>query len=688
MMGKDKLKSKHSFYGGREPGKVLPVETRFEFAVNHFRNGRLEDAKILLQEILSTDPKHAESWFFTALIADHEGLHQYAFNYLENALAIDPKNLKYLYTLGDICCVQNYVDEGVKLFEFIIKISPDDWNGYYNLAVMLQKQKKYEKALLNYHKVLELDKKNINAMYDIGNILIDLKDFINAVSYFEKVIEAQPNSDDAFNNLGFLHCESGDLEIAIEYLNKAILINPENFNALNNLGKAHEKKGLFLDALGYFEKAIILKPEFAGSYSNRGSILNELKQFDAALIDFDKAISLNPDFSEAHSNRGNALKEMMRLEDALNAYERAITLSPNYAEAYSNRGVVLQELSRIMEAMASYDRAIFLDPDYGDAYNNKALLLLSMQNLEAGWLIYNEWRWEVKDRSLISLKTKLPKWNGKIDENRNKILFWAEQGLGDEVFYFGMLKNFAEINAKITIASDNRLHALIKRSMPEVEVVDRKKIFSECDENLFDYQAPIGDVGRLFAVDGAIEHKAAKPFFSINKFRSDDIKNKNHKFADKIVCGLSWRSGNKNIGFSKSIELIEFSPLLLIEGLEFVSLQSGPTKDEIDFVEKKIGKKIHTVEDLDIYNDIDGLVSLIDACDFVITTSNITAHLTGAVGKKGMVLLPRSKGKVWYWHSGVGQSIWYPSLQLASQKQMNDWTDPMNKCKKWILEQL
>ena len=120
----------------------------------------------------------------------------------------------------------------------------------------------------------------------------------------------------------------------------------------------------------------------------------------------------------------------------------------------------------------------------------------------------------------------------------------------------------------------------------------------------------------------------------------------------------------------------------------FVSLQYGSTKDEIEFVEKNLGINIHTIDGLDIFNDVDGLVSLISICDLVVTTSNITAHLTGAIGKKGMVLIPFSKGKIWYWHSGVGPSLWYPSLEMVSQSQMNDWIDPINKCKEWVLGQL
>ena len=72
----------------------------------------------------------------------------------------------------------------------------------------------------------------------------------------------------------------------------------------------------------------------------------------------------------------------------------------------------------------------------------------------------------------------------------------------------------------------------------------------------------------------------------------------------------------------------------------------------------------------------------------MVTISNITAHLAGSIGKKAIVLLPFSKGKIWYWHSGEGQSTWYPSLELTSQTEMNNWAEPITKSKEWILEQL
>ena len=101
-----------------------------------------------------------------------------------------------------------------------------------------------------------------------------------------------------------------------------------------------------------------------------------------------------------------------------------------------------------------------------------------------------------------------------------------------------------------------------------------------------------------------------------------------------------------------------------------------------------LGATIHINPNLDPTNDIDGLVSQINMCDMVVTTSNVTAHLAGAVGKKGIILLPYSRGKLWYWHDGQGQSLWYPSLNLISQNKIDDWSDSIDGATRWVKENM
>jgi tetratricopeptide (TPR) repeat protein len=302
-MVKSKTNHTKTLNGVSEPIQLMSFEAKFKLALDLIQNKKTTDAKILFNEILFADPRHAESWFYSALIAEKEGSPQDAIRYLETALEIDPQNLKYLYTIGDFYYEQNYLDQGIKIFENIIKIQPDDCNGYYNLANFLQKQKKYDQAILNYQKVLELDDKSVNAIYNLGNILIDIKKYEYAIQCFTKVIELQPNSDDALSNLGFLQLEIGNYEEALEYLNQAISINPRNLSALNNLGKVNEKKFLYLEALEFFNKAIKLNPNHAQSYYNRGVVLDATLSCKEAVHDYDKAIALQPELADAHWNK-------------------------------------------------------------------------------------------------------------------------------------------------------------------------------------------------------------------------------------------------------------------------------------------------------------------------------------------------------------------------------------------------
>jgi tetratricopeptide (TPR) repeat protein len=593
-------------------------------------------------------------------------------------------------------------------FETSLKLVPNRLSTLINLSIALIKLKKFENAeklinegllhhpknkelllgLVEIYEILISHKPDYaEAHVNLGNVYRELKKYDESLTEYNTAIILNPNLAEFYSNRGNVLQDLKKYHQALEDYDKAIAIKPEYAECYSNKGNTLKKIKKYEESLSCFNLAINIMADYAEAYSDRGIVFYELKRFDLALVDYDKAITLKSNFAEAHMNRGNALKELMRFDDALNAYERAITFNPNYVEAYSNRGVALQELKRIDEAINCFDKAISLEPEYAEASLNKSLILLLKGEFKKGWDLY-KWRWNINSRSFDKFNTQIPHWDRINIDKSLKIFFWAEQGLGDEIFYFGILKNYFKIYSTVIISADNRLHGVFKRSMPEVEFIDRKKIDTEFIENTIDFQAPMGDLGYLCSVDNGINIHQHKPFLRVNKFCNDDIKIKVHTLTGKILCGLSWKSSNKDFGLSKSLNLIVLAPLLLIENLEFVSLQYGSTKDEIEFIEKSIGKKIHMVDGLDLYNDIDGLVALIDRCDFVVTTSNITAHLTGSIGKKGIVLLPFSKGKIWYWHSGIGQSLWYPSLELVSQIHMNDWTDPIQKCKKWILDQI
>jgi ADP-heptose:LPS heptosyltransferase len=79
--------------------------------------------------------------------------------------------------------------------------------------------------------------------------------------------------------------------------------------------------------------------------------------------------------------------------------------------------------------------------------------------------------------------------------------------------------------------------------------------------------------------------------------------------------------------------------------------------------------------DIDNTNDIDALAALMTACDAVLSVSNTTAHLAGALGKPTWVLVPLGHAKIWYWFRDDADSPWYPRVRVRRQRLGQTWRE-------------
>jgi hypothetical protein len=68
---------------------------------------------------------------------------------------------------------------------------------------------------------------------------------------------------------------------------------------------------------------------------------------------------------------------------------------------------------------------------------------------------------------------------------------------------------------------------------------------------------------------------------------------------------------------------------------------------------------------------------LIDACDLVISISNTTVHLAGALGKNTWLLLQKIPD--WRWGIDVDECLWYPNTRLIRQNEMGNWIEVMER---------
>ena len=97
----------------------------------------------------------------------------------------------------------------------------------------------------------------------------------------------------------------------------------------------------------------------------------------------------------------------------------------------------------------------------------------------------------------------------------------------------------------------------------------------------------------------------------------------------------------------------------------YVNLQYNSSVEEINQVSRKLGVTIYNDEAIDLFNDIDGLLNLAGACDFIISIDNTTIHIAGAAGINTYVLLTRP----WDWRWLDGINIWYPRTRCYPQEK-------------------
>jgi ADP-heptose:LPS heptosyltransferase len=139
----------------------------------------------------------------------------------------------------------------------------------------------------------------------------------------------------------------------------------------------------------------------------------------------------------------------------------------------------------------------------------------------------------------------------------------------------------------------------------------------------------------------------------------------------KKLCGISWLSKADKTGLFRSIHLKDFVGLLDNDDFLYVNLQYGEVDEEIAQVEKDLGVRIVNLKSVNMYDDIDGLAAIIEACDLIISIDNTTVHLAGALGKDTRVLLPYVPE--WRWMFSRKDSPWYQSLRLYRQQAVFDW---------------
>lgn len=537
-------------------------------------------------------------------------------------------------------------------------------------AVKLHQQGQWQAAEEAYVGLLEHAPGHTQAIYLRGLLARQTGRPALAMTCLERYLAIQPDDAQAIAILGLVCHDLKDWERSEALLRAAIAARPGEAHLHYNLGKVCLDQNKLDEAVDAQNDAIRLDPANADAHLCKGMALKAAGHLEAALASIEQAIILAPVRADGHLAFGDLMRDLDEFEAAIDAYEAVLILKPDCIEAAINCGNSCRDIDRIDDALRHYNHALALDPYHPEANYNKSLALLADGQLARGWALY-EWRkrsTHTVDRLLgNSLLQKAPDWDGKPLDGR--LLVIAEQGLGDQIFYAGMLADLTTLASSVTVCAEARLLPLLQRSFPGLHFIAPDVLAAA---GAFDAQTYMGSLGRFLRKDNASLAAIRSPYLQADPLRTAALRER--LAADgKLVCGLSWDSMNAVHGKNKRLPLDAMSQFIALPHIEAVDLQYGDTSAERAAFRQSHHKAIHKLDDIDNTQDIDGLAALISACDIVVTVSNTTAHLAAALGKPVLVMLPQASATFWYWHRHDECSPWYPTVRLFRKDEAGDW---------------
>ena len=136
-----------------------------------------------------------------------------------------------------------------------------------------------------------------------------------------------------------------------------------------------------------------------------------------------------------------------------------------------------------------------------------------------------------------------------------------------------------------------------------------------------------------------------------------------------MKVGFAW-SGNPAQGQNgiRSCPLAVFARLASVPGIAWYSLQKEANQT---LLSSAWPARSRVVALGPMLNDFADTAAAICELDLVISVDTSVAHLTGALGRAGWVLLSHTPD--WRWQLDRTDSAWYPSLRLFRQPRWGDW---------------
>lgn len=286
-------------------------------------NKNYSEALSQIETRLNASP-NAELYFKQGTIYRQLSNPLYAKQSIEQSVALDSTNSKYLAEYADLLTELGNPVNAIPYYQKATLYSPEDFNLKYKLGKAFMTAENFQKAYDVFTMIRFKDSTNVVYNKQLGITAFRLGKFEQAICMFESVLDINPYDLSAYQNLIALYSMSRDAVHLIRTSDRALYFFPNNSGIL-----LREANSLFT-----------------------------IKQYDEAIIPYETYLATNDSVYEVLKNYGFSLYFIQENVKSRKILEKSFELNPNDPILTFYLGLVCRKLSDLPACIEYLNMAI------------------------------------------------------------------------------------------------------------------------------------------------------------------------------------------------------------------------------------------------------------------------------------------------------------------------------------------
>jgi protein O-GlcNAc transferase len=357
------------------------INILFDKAFKLHQSNDIENAKILYENILTTDPTHFDSTHLLGVAFYQEHQFEEAIYWIRKAINLKSDDAATYNNLANALVKISFYEEAIENYNQAITLKTDYKEAYFNRGVAQKHHSQLADAIESFEVSIKFEYNLLQAYTNQGELYFSLRNFEKSLVSFLNALKIN-SSPQLFLKLGLVYFSLGKFTESVSSYSQCLELDPIDTEALFYKANSLQKLSSFSEAITYYSKTIDLDNQYTSAYVNRGIAFNAIKKYEHALNDFDAALKLNPNLAVAYCNKGVTYNELRNYEFAINNFNKAIDVDQSFSEAYLNRGNSFYGLKNLDVAIDNYNIAIKYNLNYALAYSNKANALQELRRFK------------------------------------------------------------------------------------------------------------------------------------------------------------------------------------------------------------------------------------------------------------------------------------------------------------------